>query len=221
MTDTGGGGGGGGGGWNIGGGGTGGAGGEMSERQDSRVQRPTRSARGLEEETVRRGGGRSVDGGESGRGGRGVGRTDRRTGDRGWDRTAQGRGTGGRGGVESGRDRGRDGEGDGWGRGTGSGSGPGSGRQERGSGRSGALVTTGWVGGRGSFKVAPAVDSTGNAVTYNRYGKKKTEQEVLSSFSRIKGVKGVKNSDLKLLSSVKVIIVCCGSPLIVICDVIQ
>jgi hypothetical protein len=28
---------------------------------------------------------------------------------------------------------------------------------------------------------------------------------VLSSFSRIKGVKGVKNSDLKLLSSMKVI----------------
>ena len=175
----------------------------MSERQDSRVQRPVRSARGQEEEAVRRGGGRPMAGGETGRDGRGAGGSDRRVDDRVGDRAAQGRGGGGRGGRETGRDRGRDGAGDSWGAVTGSGSG--SGRQERGSGRSGALVTTGWVGGRGSFKVAPTVDSTGSAVTYNRYGKKKTEQEVLSSFSRIKGVKGVKNSDLKLLSSVKVI----------------
>ena len=202
MTDTGG--GGGGGGWNVGGGGTGGAGGEMSERQDSRVQRPVRSARGQEEEAVRRGGGRLMAGGETGRGGRGAGGTDGRVDDRVGDSAAQGRGGSGRGGRVTGRDRGRDGTGDSWGTVTGSGSGSGSGRQERGSGRSGALVKTGWVGGRGSYKVAPTVDSAGSAVTYNRYGKKKTEQEVLSSFSRIKGVKGVKNSDLKLLSSIKV-----------------
>ena len=171
--------------WDIGGGG---AGGERSEKRDRRDEKPIRRGSG-ENDDIFNGGGASdsISGRESGRGrgsergrergGGGGGRdsSERRKGnDRtgGADRSYQS--------TDSDRDNGRTS----W--------------EDRGMPGSKVQSTVGWVGGRGSFRVATS-DREGGS-TYSRYGKGKgNDSDILSSFSKIKGVKGVSKRALTLM----------------------
>ena len=181
--------------WDVGGmGGGGGAGGERSERNEGNSRISSRSlgsamsgSRYQREEG--KGGGSGVDG----RGGRGEGRGGGRGGDRSRERE----------GDLSSNDKewvNRDRR---------------SGDRDRDS-RSSAQSTIGWVGGRGSFKVSAPTDG---APGYSRYAgknekskgengggrgsgsRRESEAEVLSSFSRIKGVKGVSNKQLSSMAA--------------------
>ena len=166
--------------WDIGGGG---AGGERSEKKDRRDEKPTRRGSGENDDTFYgRGASDSTTGRESGSGrGRGSGRgggrdgNDRRKGnDRtgGTDRSYQS--------TDGDRDNGRTS----W--------------EDRGMLGTKVQSTVGWVGGRGSFRVATS-DREGGS-TYSRYGKGKgNDSDILSSFSKIKGVKGVSKRALTLI----------------------
>lgn len=189
--------------WDVGGvggiGGGGGAGGERSERYEGVNSRISPRSVGsavsgsrYQGDGGRGEGSRAVDGGRGGRGG----------------------GRGGGGGREGDRSRGMEGE-----------------ERERASrdrrsgnreaSRNNAPSTIGWVGGRGTFKVPAPADGAAGYSRYDGKGKSKSkgengggstagsgggvrresEADVLSSFSRIKGVKGVSNKQLSNMAA--------------------
>ena len=165
--------------WDVGGGG---AGGERSEKRDRRDERPTRRGSGENDDVFNsRGVSASTSGGRgSGResGGRGRGGRESNEKRKGNDRT------GGTSRTYQSTDVDRDNSKTNW--------------EDRGLLGSKVQSTVGWVGGRGSFRV-PSPDKEGGS-TYSRYGKgKSNDSDILSSFSKIKGVKGVSKRALTLM----------------------
>ena len=168
--------------WDVGGGG---AGGERSEKRDRRDERPIRHGSGENDDVFNsRGVSASTSGGRGsgresgGRGGRGRGGRESNEKRKGNDRT------GGTSRFYQSTDVDRDNSKTNW--------------EDRGLLGSKVQSTVGWVGGRGSFRV-PSPDKEGGS-TYSRYGKgKSNDSDILSSFSKIKGVKGVSKRALTLM----------------------
>ena len=185
----------------------GGAGGERSERRDRGDERPVRRDRGQDNDMYLQRASREG-GGVRGGGGRGRGRG-REGGSR--EGVMIGRGQGGRQGTLQNM-RGRGGgerssekaEGRGGNKDMSSVDQPAVSDKEKRKnnwedrGISGSKIQSpvGWVGGRGTFRVS----TNDKESTYSRYGRGEgDDNEILSSFSRIKGVKGVSKRAITLL----------------------